>query len=410
MNTRETLAVADDNYFYTASKRIPMPIQADLVTLLPTIEHQGFTHVWLVPGTGLSRGCSEIQETMPEWDISATYSPDKTHYSYVSAHRPGQRNHIQIGFTEYSRWPWRGDDKPKTLYATIAYLEDATQLPVEWTPAHISLEYIKKLNAGHWSWWQPMTVDLESKGFSYADDIAKPLHWPSKGQQMAIPAGATHLIRIDGNSAYAAAMIGLNIGEGNPTWADDGKPYDGKRPGFWQVSVSGATHWDGQRLPSFAGYRWMTTDMVEQLGRMGHQVLIKSGWMWQKYHQGLRSTAEGLWKLRTEWRELVGKSAAHENVYETLRVVIKAIHGKMARPDTNEHFRRRDVWAADVSRSAAMTAYRIEKIYRDYGVLPVAIKDDELTYAVTDPHIFDSMLGTAKLGGFKLVEIQDISH
>lgn len=414
MNTRTSLAVVDDSHFYTVGRKWEHGGIDCLATLTEKAMSAELKHVWLVVGTQVSKLANDpfigydVGHESDDWNIRGI---GKDAFSYLSVRHENQtfEDHLEIGIPEYSRWPWSGDTSPKTLLATLAYLEDALGFPVAYTPAWCSLEYIKKLNAGRWSWWQPMTTDLESKGFSYADDIAKPLHWPPKGQALAIPAGATHLIRIDGNSAYAAAMIGLNVGEGNPLWADDGKAYDGKRPGFWSAAVSGVTRWDGKQLPSFAGYKWLTTDMIEQLGRMGHQVLIKCGWYWPKYHQALRSTAEGLWKLRTEWRDQASKSAAHENVHETLRVVIKAIHGKMARPDTNEHFRRRDVWAADVSRSAAMTAYRIEKIFRDYGILPVAIKDDELTYAVSDPKIFDGMLGTSKLGGFKLVEIQPVS-
>lgn len=54
--------------------------------------------------------------------------------------------------------------------------------------------------------------------------------------------------------------------------------------------------------------------------------------------------------------------------------------------------------------------YRVEKIHAEYGLWPIAIKVDEFTYAVSDPNIFDGMLGTEKLGGFKLVSSEPIEH
>lgn len=269
-----------------------------------------------------------------------------------------------------------------------------------------------------------MTLKLEEKGFSYANDIAKELHWPARGVEPIIHDGATHTIRIDGNSDYAAGMTGLNVGEGNPEWDETASAYDGKRPGIWKVDVTiPALAWyapilaDMQR--EFEGRHWMTTDMIEQCRKSGMLVEIESGWAWldikgrKMYHQSLRSTAEYLWAMRQNYRELAEKGPAYANTYDTIRAVIKAIHGKMKRPDTEPHFRRPDVWALVVARAVAMRLYKIEKIYREYGVLPIRIKADEFTYAVGNPHIFDGMLGTSKLGGFKLVsceEIQDISH
>ena len=423
IQTRRTLATMDDRFFYCgAGVAIQhMPID-DIAGLLEEAETADFTHVWIVPATELSAMFKEPVKRLEGWDIVSIPG-------YLSARREGARyeDSIQIGFTEWSRWPWKvSSSTAKGLLQTITYLENALQMPVEWTPAHMAMAYVRRENEKRWSWLSPMTLDLEEKGFSYADDIARELHWPPKGIAPIATPGATHEISIDGNSAYASGMTGLNIGEGNPVWTDDFLEiiliYDGKTPGIWRLSSCEKIEsiFDGVSLPEFK-LQWATTDMIEQLRKSGYGIGIEAGWHWgsepgkkpgkkPRYHQMLRSTAEKLWKLRVEWRAAAGKSPAHESGHESLRAIIKAIHGRFGRPkNTDPHEKRRDIWAFVVARSVAMTAYRIEKIYKLYGILPKKIKADELRYDVSDPHIFDSMLDIDKLGGFKLVDCVEIA-
>lgn len=415
LQTRSTLAVMDDHYFYAnrqsyfnAVPHEPIETCADLFDL---IEESGFTHVWIVPETKLSQFAGDYQGN--EW---LTKGIGGETWSFVSIRREGQRHEDAryVAFPEFSGWPWREDSNPKTLLATLTYLEDALGMPLEWSAAHMSLQYVRKLNLERWGWWQPLTTDLEqgTPGFSY-EKVAREINWQSPGQAESIQQDARFLVKIDCNSAYAAAMIGLKIGEGNPKWTCQGATaydYDGKRPGFWLVRLEqGNSPWNGQQLPRFDPL-WATTDQIEQWRNVGFVVEIQVGWYWEKYHTSLRSTAESLWNLRTLWRARAAKSPAHENTYETIRVVLKAVQGAMARKGAPEHFRRRDIWAAVTARSVALMMYRVEKIHNEFGLWPIAIKVDELTYAVNDPNIFDAMLGTEKLGGFKLVGSELIEH
>lgn len=424
LEIRETLAVVDDCWFYCVKNLKGKTVKHDrnrLSGLLEVAEMHGWTHVWVMPG--MLQHCNVKQE-IEGWQL--TQMGEDTAIEFMSAQRVGARadSKIYVGFIDYenTRWPWKNRlPDAKTLLQTVAMCENALGEPLEWTPAHMSLRVVRRLSMAHWNWWTPMTLNLEKPeyGLNYANDIAQELHWPARGVEPIIPAGATHLVSIDGNSDYAAGMTGLNVGEGNPEWTDDSNNYNGKRPGFWKVEVDAwRSRWNGHVLPSFEDRKWMTTDMIEQCRKTGMLVEIHCGWYWPddkkskkpRYHQSLRTTAEYLWAMRNNYRDLVDKGPAYQNVYDTIRAVIKAIHGKMARADTEPHFRRRDVWAKVVARAVAMRLYKIDAIYRKYGVLPVRIKADEFTYAVSDPHIFSEMLGTAKLGGFKLVEIQDISQ
>jgi hypothetical protein len=435
MDTRLDLMVVDDRHLYRVGAKLAHAGPGmDLAELLTIAQDLHVKNVWVVSGTRISQECS-VPGEWPGWNITPTYASatTKDSYSYLSARRNEQRHedHVEVGFPEFSRWPWKtSSGTARGLLATVAYLEDALALPLAWTPAHMSLECLRKQNEARWSWLEPMTLDIEegpeSVGRLRYTDVARELHWPPKGVEIPPPAEATHYIRVDGNSAYGAGMTGLNVGEGNPCWCAPGPLvdfvppgiYDGKKPGIWSVECFEPKEsvWDGKQLPRFDDRTWMTTDLIEQLRRSGHKIIVKMGWYWPVYHQTLRSTAERLWDLRMTWRVLSSKSGTHEAVYESLRVILKAIHGRLARQDNSPHFRRRDVWALVVARSVAMTIYRIEKIHREYGIWPVGIKADELKYAVSDPRIFDAMLDQNKLGGFKLVSVeeivvrQDVSH
>lgn len=422
---RNTLAVIDDQHFLSIGGKKPHGKISTLENLIYWARSYKFSHVWVVPGCLSDIGGRQgIEEAKAQgWNI---ISIGKDRISFMSARRNDETHESMtyIGFVEYSRWPWKatGNDAAGLL-RTIARLETALMLEIEWTPAHMAMEVGRQKNANRWWWLQPMTFDLEAKGFSYTNDIARELHWPPRGQQTDIPGGASYEISLDANSAYAAAMISLNVGEGDPNWAD-GTAYDGKVPGFWRVEVKRTLEkeyiWDGEELPGFEQRKWMTTDLIEQLRRSGFDIAVQAGWYWgyekrmmkeeeitfPRFHQTLRSTAEHLWKLRVEWRAKCEQDAVNKNIYESISQIIKAIHGKMADEDYHDrHLRRRDIWALVVAKSVALTIYRAEKIYRLYGLKPIRIKADELTYAVSDPHIFDGLIDGNKLGGLKLARI-----
>lgn len=404
MEARKTLAVVDAHNMIRGEDWWTHGI-VTLPELLDQAEKNELTHVWICARTDLSRVCSVPRECTG-WQIDAIYQDKKQkRYNFLRARRPGQRHeeNIYVSFPEYSWWPWEGDDNPKVLLATVASLEEGLQLPLEWSPAHMSLEYTKIQNNAHRFWLKAPTIDLEQHGFTYGA-IEQELHWPPDGHQIAVPQDATHYVEIDGNSAYAAGMTGLNVGEGDPEFIGDlwgiKQAYDGKKPGFWHVYVckKGTSIFDGVDLPSFESWQWMSTDLIEQLRATGYEIGLDQAWVWRKYHQALRSTADTLWKLRVHWRarsRSKPESKTCENVHETLRVVIKAIHGK-------QHV---SVRALVVARSVAMMVYRIAAIHRKYGIKPRTIKVDGLRFAVSDEHLLDEMLSDEKLGGFKLVEV-----
>lgn len=415
METRSTLAVMDDSYFYTMGRKIPVSHQAaDLADLFAMCQAQHFTHVWVVAGTKLSERCSCYQEGMkvPEWR-NTLIMPGKNHAAYCSTIRDGQRaeQRLQVAFAAYIPWPWTGKDNPRTLLATLLLLEDALHLPLEWTAAHMALDVVKAKNVSRWDWFQALKMDLEGEHeFKYAESHHE-IHHPGE----LLP--GNFLIKLDGNSDYGAAMTGLRVGEGNPAWSSNAAIYDGKKPGFWRISADKLTSiFDGGQLPDFSSQRWMTTDMVEQLRKVGYSVQIEAGYFWEKYHQSLRSTVSnkdgtGLWDLRILWRGLQSKSEAHENVYESISAILHTVHGKLGDSDiTQKRFFRRDIYALVVAMAVARKVYRIQRIKDMLGLLPSRVHIDACWYACESSDALDSIVDSEKLGGWKKVYVLPITE
>lgn len=411
MNTRKTLVVVDDSRFYAVRDKIVTRDHrvASLADLLEQSEKFGFTHVWIVAGSGLSRACMSAPDPSG-WSIRAMRTSKGLAYCSAIRLQDSQEKRIQIAVTERLPWPFEGRDNPKTLLATLAYLEDALGLPIEWTPGHMAIEVIRQKNASRWSWLAPMVTNLEDdSGFKYSIASKEITDWRSK-----VPRQGQHYIKIDGNSDYGAGMTGLACGEGNPSRVA-GKQvdveYDGRRPGFWSVEILNCGMWDGKQLPSFQEHTWMSTDLIEILRADGMEIIVTKGWYWPSHHQTLRSTISnkektGLWDLRLLWRAQREKSPAHENVYEAISAILHTVHGKLGDDDIfDKRFYRPDLYALVVARAVARRVYHLKKIYRQYGVLPQRIHVDGFEYAVNDPHIFDDMLDRSKLGGFKRVEM-----
>lgn len=417
MQTRNSLAVVDDQYVYTVGGKWQHAPITRLESLLTLAKQSRISHIWILEKSQLSARLSGLDGQYEGWNVRAM--PSNEHIGYCSGIQRGDSfdQRIQIGFGEFAPWPWYRADSPKTLLATLAYLEDALGgVPIEWTPAHVGLDFLQKKNTSRWHWFSRLTLDLEQQtpggGFGY-DATCTELH--HRGDLLS----GTHLVKLDINSDYGAIMTGLRVGEGNPAWSPDPAPYDGKRPGFWRVAAKKRTSlFDGGQLPAFDHMRWMTTDMIEQLRAVGYAIQIEAGWWWQRYHQSLRSTIStnneqdpGLWDLRILWRGQRELSVAHDNVYESISAILHTIHGKLGDDDLGQRrFRRPDMWAMVVAGAIARKIYRMVKIHQQFGLKPCRIEADACWYAVDDPATLDSIIDANKLGGWKKVYTLRVSE
>lgn len=407
METRNTLAVVDDTHFYTVGKKWEHTAST-LAGLLEQAEQFRLSHVWIVSKTRLSTVCGMTGQP-GGWSIREMRTRKKLAYCSAIRENSTLDKRIQIAVVENTPWPWTGCESPKTLIATLAYLEDTLKLPIEWTPGHMAIEVLRQKNAIRWSWLAPMTTNLEQHGFEYGIVSGEITDWHS-----SLPQDGEYELKIDSNSDYGAGMTGLNVGEGNPRWVSGSDvvnaAYDKKRPGLWSVEILDHGMWDGKQLPSFQDYTWMSTDMIEELRNQGLKIVLSKGWYWPVYHQTLRSTVSnkertGLWDLRLVWRGCKQKSLAHKNMYESISAILHTVHGKLGDEDIfDKRFYRPDIYELVVAKAVARRAYRIMKIFREFGLLPKRVHIDSPTYVVNDPHILDAILNADKLGAFKHVK------
>lgn len=412
MQTRDNLAVIDDGYFYTVGRKWAHGPIDRIERLLTEGKEQGLSHIWILEKSRLSALLGGLGTEYQGWDVLTMPSQDHIGYCSGIRGRDGYDKRIQVGFAEWAPWPWYGANNPKILLATLAYLEDALGVPVEWTPAHVGLDFVKSKNLDRWEWLSQMPIDLEKgTGFKHNQCTGEIHH---RGDLLP----GKFLIKLDGNSDYGAAMTGLRVGQGSPAWSADGRDYDGVKPGFWRVFLDkGDSLWDGGQLPAFDHREWFTTDLLEQLRKVGYtNIQIDCGWYWKDYHQTLRSSISdknrpGLWDLRLEWRGRRGQSIAHDNVYESISAILHTIHGRFGSDELGQtRFRRKDILDEVISAAMARKMYRIDKIRRQFGgLLPTKIEIDAAWYAVASPDALDSIIDPNKLGGWKKVYTLEIT-
>src|SRR5581483_2564401 len=399
MEIRDTLAVVDDHAFYARTVRQAHSVQS-LAGILECAEARHWSHVWVVPGTQLSQICS-VPGELPGWSM-ATIGQDR--YRYLSARRVEARHdsRIQIGFAEWldSAWPWKKVRTPRDLFYTVAYLEHMLNLPVEWTPARVGLEYIRGNHQKSWDWFQPLKTNLEEEPrfhgqFRYENCC------PEIKFRGELPADARYIVKLDKNSAFPAACTGLFLGTGEPVICGPGPEaqmeYDAHRAGFWYCDLNPRQSlYDGRRAPGFTGRRWLTTDLVEQLRKIGYAITPILGAYWSERHQILRRDMTHLWQLRQMAKKRRQEAVAWECVYESIGAIMHAIPGKLGDVDGRDpHFRRRDWWALIVGRAPATLLAGIEDIRKKTGLLPVLVgSNDSLWYAVPCADPVQALPGT----------------
>jgi len=360
-------------------------------------------HVWVLPGTWLSGSIDLefVERTSAEtWDyfVSKDDTLDRPMFARIwqRGGRGREGRAVWIGFAEYCRFGWEDIRDPQVLLDTVSCLEKAVGVPVRWSPGHIGVELIKKLNEGkRENWVRESTLDLKSLPFNRA---ARDLIW--KTVDLGALRKGLYLHQYDKNSSYLAAATGVQLGAGDPVHVE--LVEDATLPGIYKVRFELAeSPYTGVVLPAVINTDWVTPDIISMARTLGYRIDILEAWQFVEKHRTLESWAKALWEARALLREQSGESAAL--AYRVVKQIALIGVGRLASKKTSQ-FLRPDWWACIVGRARATLFRKIEQL-RLAGHVPLLIYNDSVYYLSSDPDPVSAIPGilekSGSLGGYK---------
>jgi hypothetical protein len=362
------------------------------------------SHVWVLPGTWLSGSMdlAFVERTdAGVWDYFASKDDTSGRPMYARLWLRGARGRegrtVWIGFAEYCRFGWEDIRDPQVLLDAVSCLEKTLGVPVRWSPGHIAIELIKKLNEGkRESWVRESTMDLKSLPFNRA---ARDLIW--KTSDLGAMREGLYLHQYDKNSAYLAAATGVQVGAGDPIHVEG--DVDATLPGIYNVrfDVGESPYRAGGLLPPVINTDWVTPDIIAMARTLGYQVDVVEGWQFTEKHRTLESWAKTLWDARALLRGQSGEAAAL--AYRVVKQIALIGVGRLASKKSSQ-FLRPDWWACIVGRARATMFRKIEQL-RLMGHMPVLIYNDSVYYLSPDPDPVTAVPGllekAGNLGGYK---------
>ncbi len=207
----------------------------------------------------------------------------------------------------------------------------------------------------------------------------------------------------DRGGSYAAGIAGLELGIGPAVHYPQGRPFDAKLPGYWQIEVPEAGDW---RMPHPLNPRgalparpvWVTTPTLAFAIELGHEAPILSAHVWPEHARVLDPWYERVRDART------ALDVADVNA-QTARDLLKVVYTRtIGMLGSEEWMRNRPGYAPDrrhhiVAKARANILRRIVQIGRAADRWPVAVTADTLLYVSDQPDPVDAWPGKpAQLG------------
>lgn len=380
----------------------------DICTLA---NQQNITHIWLAPGSHLSRSADQLLSSTPdEWDTFFSNSEqDGSGFPmfgrvWLKGASDKEGRTVKIGFPEHGRWEWDEEKNALNLLGAIHYLQSELQIPVEWSAGHMATEQVKMLNrrAKRQEWTREATIDLKSLPFNKS---ARDLIW--KTERLAGLETGLYLHQFDKNSSYLAACTGVQVGAGDPVHVTDTTEMDCNLPGIYRVTFNVASSiFDGQTLPLIITTDWITHNVLQTARKYGYEVAIHEAYQFPEKHRTLETWANALWTVRTRLKsqsEDYPNERARALAYGVVKDVALIGVGKFASKKTSQ-FLRPDWWASIVGRARATMFYMLSELHKK-SYMPVLIYNDSIYIVSPDPIPEtagpDFYTRAGKLGGYK---------
>jgi hypothetical protein len=387
--------------------------------------------LWVLPDTCTSRRAHAdfLQGTRTQWGIkSYTLKRAPGHeeeglatvgaWKLQEARAPEESGRVvYVIFPEYET-DWKLDDvrDPIMLLATMAYVEDAIEAPVRFSPGNVGKEIMARVNA-HWKrerWIEPTYVNRYAP---VVEEKVPQLLWKrALSEQERSRAG---VVAYDKNSQFPASCTSVVMGAGAPVHVE--KPLfqmkERPTPGVWYCRVSGSSIFDGVQLPhptrgKTEGWFWSYT--VKLLMEVGYHVEIEQAYLWENGHTILRPFAERLWRARASLKEDMNRyrhEQARERAQDAIKLMMNVALGWLdmgKNRDLSEEeivWYHRPDWYQLLRDNAYYQMFWRVRTYLKKGFSPIGIYEDCLYYAVDDLNHETALPGmmerVGKLGGFK---------
>ncbi len=415
-----TAVLADDFLHLAAPGRkygkVAAPGQINYASLCDlAIQHQAQC-IWLCPGSAMSTKLIKEPGALHEGVDSLAYAVrERVETSGVPKFTSVQRQEgsyqerrpVFIGLPEHdsnwsdsSGWALADVESPVDLLGSIAYVQEAINTPILFSPGYSGIELLRDMHKHH-SWLAPCDISALPR-YTEKDILFARSLLPEEREM-----GYVHIF--DRNGQYLAGGTGAECGEGDPIRVA-GPRYDKSICGIWYVEASDPPYGFPQPLEG----DYATSAMIEAMVFLGMRVTIHGGWMWKNHHRTMNTWCKKWWDLRLDLRTNTEKypnrqaaSAAEKMSKIIPNRAISWLDLTGDRGNTKNPLHRPDIRNQLVGMSRARMLITAMRIYNLYQMRPVTIRTDEIAWTSNEPDIeraFPEMLRRRdELGGFKPV-------
>lgn len=354
----------------------------------------GITHFWIMPGTQFDTAGYDSLTNRDGYSIfvplMGTPRQEEKPRSARCWKDASGTHKVIIGYAGRYPFEWTVE-RPLDVLATVDYLEQVLDMPVQWSPQSIGEAYLRKLYGATErlkSYLRPMTIDAGKLPFRKA---GQDVRW----KRQIVPSDGW-IVMYDKNSAHPSAASSMTTGAGDPVHIQ-GEPATIK-PGVYRVSYDKQNSpFDGTRLPVIIEGEWITADVLKFARKQGYTVQIHECWQFEESHKLFTEWASDLRAMRTLLtdKESFCYEPGRVNAYWTIKDIMNRTISSL----------RANWWADMVGAARVAILANLDKMATEHGVYPFLVYHDDVAFICSTPdpeRAIPGMLARAdKMGGYK---------
>lgn len=358
----------------------------------------GITHVWCLSGTSPDILGYNFFTPRKNYNIFVPQmqKPEKDRPKRPRGGRIWQEGgkgwQVYVGFPQREPFSWAVVNEVEAL-ATVEYLEQVLDVPVQWSAQSIGIAKLQKHYAATirlQSYLKPPTVDLREMPFKQADQDVL-----FTGSLEKLEGLVLHVY--DKEAAHPSAASHMVTGVGNPHHITGHADPD--KPGIYHITWrSNGSKFDGARLPRLFDRQdtWTTQPMLRLALQKNYEVHVQEAWVFEEGHKLFAKWASELWEARLQLR--VSARFRCEPARYVAEGFIKQIM------NSTLSAARLNWWADMVGHARAAMLLNLDK-YSSLGFYPVLVYHDAIVFATAEPDPNIAVPGMTSrqghLGGYK---------